>query len=304
MESSIVTSVLLPAALAVIMFGLGLSLTVSDFKRVAKMPRAVLAGLLIQTVLLTAVCAAIVTVLQLPPALAVGMMLIAAAPGGASANIFSHLARGDVALNITLTALNSVLALATLPIIVSLSLAHFVGREAYVPPPFIKIAEVSLVIILPVLMGMWAKARRPQFAQAAENPVRIVSVVVLALFSVVALVRDGDVLVDHLAEVALACVAFNLVSMLAGYVLPLWLGLARAEAIAISMEIGIHNAALAMFVAINILGDGEYAIPAAVYSFVMIVTAAGFTVALELQRTPQGENRKLAIRRSLWGKKP
>jgi bile acid:Na+ symporter, BASS family len=283
-ESSIVTSVLLPGALAIIMFGLGLSLTIDDFRRVAAMPRAVVAGLVIQTVLLTAVCAAIVIALDLPSEFAVGMMLIAASPGGASANIFSHLAHGDVALNITLTAVNSVLALLTLPLIVSVSLWFFVGRDAAIPPPFVKVAEVSLLIITPVALGMAVRAWRPAFAAAAEAPVRVISVLVLALFSAIALFRDSESVVESAAEIALACVLFNVSSMLAGYLLPRWLGLDRAAAIAISMEIGIHNAALAIFVALNVLGEGAYAIPAAIYSVVMVVTAALFTLYLHWQR--------------------
>lgn len=280
MLSSTVTGVLLPGALAIIMFGLGLSLTPADFRRVTSMPRAVLVGLFIQTVVLTVVCAGIAWAFQLPPPLAFGLMLIAAAPGGASANIFSHLARGDVALNITLTAINSVLALLTLPLVVSVSLWLFVGHEASVPPPFAKVAEVSLLIILPVAVGMLVRHRHARLALAAEQPVRFISVAVLALFSAVALVRNHDALLDHALEVGLACLTFNLVSMFAGYMVPRALGLTRPQAIAIAMEIGIHNAALAIFVAIHVLGNGTYAIPAAVYSVVMIVTAAGFTLML------------------------
>lgn len=160
MESSIITNLLLPIALGIIMLGLGLSLTVDDFRRVLRYPKAVLLGLFIQTFLLTAVCFGIALLFKLPPELAVGMMLLAASPGGASANIFSHLAHGDVALNITLTAINSVLSLFTLPVIASLSLGYFMGSEQYVPPPFRKVLEVGIIILGPVLIGMFVRARR------------------------------------------------------------------------------------------------------------------------------------------------
>ncbi len=277
-RGSLSTAVLLPSALGVVMFGLGMSLTLADFKRVLLVPKAIFLGLSIQTILLTAVCAAIVIELDLPPELAVGMMLLAAAPGGASANIFSYLAHGDVALNITLTAINSVLALITLPIIVGVSLKYFVGTEAYVPPPLSKIVEVSLVIIVPVTLGMWVRAKAARFAVAAEPFIRIGSVVVLVTLSILALWWNRAILVDHGASIVGACLLFNVVSMLIGYSLPRLLGLSEAQATAIAMEIGIHNAALAMFVAIQVLGKPEYAAPAAIYAFVMAFTAGLFTL--------------------------
>ncbi len=277
MEGSVVTNLLLPGALALIMFGLGLSLAVEDFLRVVKMPKAVLIGLVAQTFLLTFVCAMICKLLALPPDLAIGMMLLAAAPGGASANVFSHLAHGDLALNITLTAINSVLALITLPVIVSLSFAYFMATDQAVPPPFAKIIEVSLVVLLPVAAGMLVRARAFGVASRLEPWVRVISVVVLAAFSVLAIWKNSDALLEHAQLVGAACLVFNLLSMSLGYVLPRALGLSAAPAIAIAMEVGIHNAALAIYIAINVLGDGVYAIPAAVYSVVMFVTATLFT---------------------------
>jgi predicted Na+-dependent transporter len=149
-----ILTVVLPAAVGVIMFGLGLNLTASDFARVVQFPRAVVAGLLVQTVVLVAVAFAITQLFDLTPMLAVGFMLLAASPGGALANIFSHLAHGDVALNITLTALNGALALVWLPLVLNWSLTHFLGAELSVPAPTQKIMEVATVIILPVLIGM------------------------------------------------------------------------------------------------------------------------------------------------------
>ena len=269
---------LLLSALGIVMFGLGMSLTLADFKRVVLMPKAIILGLSIQTILLTAICAGIVITLELPPEFAVGMMLLAAAPGGASANVFSYLAHGDVALNITLTAINSVLALVTLPIIVGVSLKYFVGTDAYVPPPLSKLVEVSLVIVLPVALGMWVRAKAARFAVAAEPFVRIGSVVVLVTLSLLALWWNRAMLMEHAASIAGACLLFNVISMLIGYALPRMLGLSEAQATAIAMEIGINNAALAMLVAIQVLGKPEYAVPAAIYAFVMAFTAGLFTL--------------------------
>src|SRR5690606_20857622 len=128
MQATLLTNLLLPLALGVIMFGLGLSLTIDDFRRVARYPRAVLVGLFLQTGVLPCAALALALLFRLPPELAVGLMLLAASPGGATANIYSHLAHGDVALNITLTAINSVLCLVTLPVILNLSLQYFLGE--------------------------------------------------------------------------------------------------------------------------------------------------------------------------------
>jgi BASS family bile acid:Na+ symporter len=141
-ESNVFTAVLMPIALGVIMLGLGLSLQLEDFKRVVLIPKPVFVGLLCQMLLLPVVCFAIAVGFELPPALAVGLMLLAASPGGATANLFSHLAKGDVALNITLTAVNSVLSLLTLPFIVNYSLVHFMGEGKVIPLQFDKVVQV------------------------------------------------------------------------------------------------------------------------------------------------------------------
>ena len=135
MQASLLTNLLLPLALGVIMLGLGMGLALDDFRRVARYPKAVLLGLGLQTLLLPWVAFGLALGFGLRPELAVGLMLLAASPGGATANIYSHLARGDVALNITLTAINSLLCLLTLPVILNLSLEYFMGAGQYVPPP-------------------------------------------------------------------------------------------------------------------------------------------------------------------------
>ena len=276
MQATLVTNVLLPLALGVIMFGLGLGLTGEDFRRVARYPRAVLAGLGLQVLVLPWVAFGLALAFRLPPALAVGLMLLAASPGGATANIYSHLARGDVALNITLTAINSLLCLLTLPLILNLSLEYFLGAGQYVPPPTRKVIEVAVIIVLPVLLGMVVRARAPGFAARAEKPLRLLAVLVLALLIVAAVAQEWRTLATSFATVGLACLLFNLASMGLGYAAPLALRLPRRQAIAIAMEIGIHNGTLAIFIALNVLADAAMSVPAAVYSLLMFLTAAAF----------------------------
>jgi BASS family bile acid:Na+ symporter len=280
MEASLITNVLLPLALALIMFGLGLSLTVEDFRRVVAYPRAVAIGLAMQMVVLTAVAFALAKLFALSPELAVGLMLLAAAPGGPTANIFSHLARGDVALNITLTAVNSALSLLTLPFILGWSLQHFLGQGQYIPPPVQKVAEVALLIVVPVAIGMIARARNPGFAARMERPIRLFSIVVLAVLIAGAIAQQWRILGDAFAVAGLACLAFNLISMSVGYAAPRMLGLPERQAVAISMEIGIHNGTLAIFIALNVLQSAAVSIVPAIYSLIMFVTAGLFVLLL------------------------
>lgn len=280
MQASLLTNLLLPLALGVIMLGLGMGLSLDDFRRVARYPRAVLTGLILQVLILPAVAFALALAFGLPPELAVGLMLLAASPGGATANIYSHLARGDVALNITLTAINSLLCLLTLPLILNLSLEYFLGAGQYVPPPVRKVIEVAVIIVLPVVIGMVVRARAPGFATRVEKPLRLLSVLVLVLLVAAAVMQERDTLVEFFAVVGLACLSFNLISMGVGYAAPIALKLPRRQAIAIAMEIGIHNGTLAIFIALNVLGNARISVPAAVYSLLMFATAAVFAFLL------------------------
>ena len=265
---------LLPPAIGVIMFGLGLSLTLADFARVVRYPRAVIVGLLVQTVVLVAVAFAITRLFALPPLLAVGLMLLAASPGGVMANVFSHLAHGDVALNITLTAINSLLALVWLPLVMNLALGYFLGAEQHLPPPTQKMFEVAKFIVLPVIVGMLVRRLWAAAARRAENPVRVASVLLLGCVVVLSIAGSRETLAADFAAVGLACLLFNLISMVLGYAIPRLAGLPVRQAISISFEIGVHNAAVAIFVAMQILKENDAAVPAAIYGLVMITTGS------------------------------
>ena len=278
MTESLATALFLPMALGVIMFGLGLSLRIADFTRVVRFPKAVLIGLAVQVLLLPAICVLIAHAFGLTPALAVGLMLLAASPGGAVANLFSHLAHGDVALNITLTAINSVLAIVTLPIIVSLSMWHFMGQGEAIPLQFAKVIQVFAIVLIPVAMGMLVNARAARVAAAMRRPMKWISVIFLVSVIAFAGSQDSGNIGEFIMAVGAACLAFNLASLSIGYGLPRLLKLERPQAIAIGMEVGIHNSTLAITVAMSplMLGEPEMAIPAAVYGVMMLFTAAGF----------------------------
>jgi bile acid:Na+ symporter, BASS family len=270
------TTVGLPLALAVVMFGLGLSLTVGDFARIAREPRAVGVALATQVLLLPAICFALVVAFGLSPVLAVGMMLLAASPGGTTANLFSHLFRGDVALNVTLTAVNSVLAVLTLPLVVSFAIAWFVPPlDASVGLQFDKILQVFAVVLVPVALGMLVRRRWPGWADRADRPVRILSAVVLALVIAGALLAERENIGSYLADVGIITALFCVASLTAGFVVPRLFRVTYRQAVASAFEIGIHNSTLAIAVALTVLGDEALAVPAAVYGVIMFPLAAG-----------------------------
>ncbi|MCC6666551.1 MAG: bile acid:sodium symporter family protein [Polyangiaceae bacterium] len=278
MQSSIITTVFLPLALGVIMLGLGLSLSLADFRRVVVYPRAVFVGLACQMLILPAICFGIARGFGLPPELAVGLMLLSASPGGATANLFSHLAKGDVALNITLTAVNSVLSLFVLPFIVNLSLEAFMGAGKAIPLQFDKVIQVFAIVLVPVSIGMLIRAKKRSLASQLDKPVRILSAVFLLLVIASAVAKERANLGDFFRQVGLAALAFNLASMAVGYFVPLLLRVERRQAIAIGMEIGIHNGTLAIAIASapTLLNNSTMAIPPAIYSLIMFFTAGAF----------------------------
>jgi BASS family bile acid:Na+ symporter len=243
----------LPIALAVVMAGLGLHLTLADFRRVLAAPKAVGVALVVQALLL--------------PPLAVLLC-----------RVFS--------LNISLTAINSLLALFTLPIWTALALSNFLGAEASVPPPTGKVLEVATLVIVPVALGMALRAWNPVLADAAEKPVRLLSSLLLGVLIALAFISEWDTVRQFAPVVGLACISFNVISLLAGYFVPRALKLAEPQAIAIGFEIGIHNGTLAIFIAIEVLGRTQATIAPAIYSLSMYLTAALFAAWL-LHKRPR-----------------
>jgi BASS family bile acid:Na+ symporter len=286
MNDSALITVGLPIALAIIMFGLGLSLTVGDFQRVARTPRAVVVALVTQVLVLPAIAFALVKLFDLDPLLAVGMMLLAASPGGTTANLFSHLFHGDVALNVTLTAINSVLAAFTIPLITNLAIAHF-DAQGELGLQFAKVVQVIAIVLVPVAIGMAVRRRSSEFAAKADKPVRIFSIVVLVIVSLGALLGERENIGDYLEQVGLLTAIFCLASLTIGYLAAKVTRLDERQAVACSMEIGIHNTTIALTIALSVLDSTEVAIPSAVYSIVMYVLATAFGFAITRGRTAE-----------------
>ncbi len=275
MDSGIIT-IMLPLALAIIMIGLGLELTPKDFARVSKHPKAVLTALFCQLVLLVGLAFIICKVLELPPLLSVGLMLLAASPGGSTANLFSYLFKGDIALNITLTAINSVIAAFTLPLIVNFAIQHFLNDGQQITMQLSKIIQVFAIILIPVAIGMLLRHYAPRFSEKLNKPLRIFSVAFLILIIVGAIAKERANIMEYLGQVGLATIIFCICSLVIGYFIPRLMGINSAQARACAFEIGIHNSTLAMTIALTVIANSAVAMPAAVYSIFMYIFAAIF----------------------------
>lgn len=285
MNSSTVTTVFLPIALAVVMFGLGLSLTVADFTRVVRYPKATIVALTCQILILPALCLGLVLLFGLEPDLAVGMMLLAASPGGTTANVFSHLARGDVALNITLTAVNSVLAVVTLPVVVNLSLAWFGDGDTIGLQPA-KMLQVFAIVLVPVAIGMIVRRRAEAFTERMRGPVKVASIVVLVSVIAVAVFQERDNVLGFFRQVGAVTLLLAVLSLAIGYAVPRAFSVERRQAIASSFEIGVHNSTLAITIALSptLLNNSTMAVPPAVYGILCFLPAGLLAYAVSRGR--------------------
>ena len=271
-----IISIVLPLGLAIAMFGLGLKLTIQDFTRLLQMRRLVLIGLFCQIILLPTIAFLIAKFFSLSPVYAMGLMLLAASPGGATANIMSHFAGGNVALNITLTGLNALTALITMPLFIQFSYEYFFASQASVPVDASKIIQILFVITLPMGLAMWLKNKKPQLALKLQKPLNAFSLIFLAFVAIAAVVKEKELLLSGIAPVGFAVLVFNLASFAIGYGFPRALKAPKEESISIAMEVGIHNSTLAMAIAMSpaLMNSTAMATPAALYTIVMYAVAA------------------------------
>lgn len=279
MDSGLIT-LFLPIALAIVMAGMGLELTLKDFARVSKHPKAVVIALFCQLFILVGIAFVICKILALPPLLAVGLMLLAASPGGTTANLFSYLYKGDIALNITLTAINAIVAAVFLPFIVNFAILHFMNDGQHVGLQFSKVLQVFLIILVPVGIGMLIRHYLPHVAEKMNRPVRIFAVVFLLIIILGAIFKERDNLLSYIGQIGFATALFCAISLAVGYFVPRIMGINSYQARACAFEIGIHNSTLAMTIALTIMANTTIAIPAAVYSIFMYVFATIFGILI------------------------
>ncbi|MDP7702186.1 MULTISPECIES: bile acid:sodium symporter family protein [unclassified Mycobacterium] len=271
-----------PLVVVAIMLALGLTLTVADFQRAAKLRKPLLVALLCQSVLLPLVCLLVAEALDLAPNLAVGLMLMAATPGGLLANVLSHLADGDLALNLTLTAINAVLSIFAIPAILALSMTWFLGGGRFIPLQFDKFFGVFAVVLIPTAVGVAIRHRFPDLAQRLHKPVRIAAAVLLVVALAAGLAGGRTTLMKNFGVLSLAVVSFCALSLTVGYLVPRLMRLVPRQAIAVSLEIGLHNAVVAIGIALSpqLLNNADMATPAAVYGVLAPLVALTFLFAV------------------------
>jgi bile acid:Na+ symporter, BASS family len=274
-EDSVFATVALPIALAVIMTVLGLSLTPADFRRVIVFPRGVAIGLSNLILISPLLAFTVAEAYALEPALAVGLVILGAAPGGTTANMLTHLARGDTALSITLTAISSVAAVITVPLYLELATEHFgaTGFDDDVGMGGV-VARVLLITVVPLSLGMYIRSRSPERVGEIEPRARVVALLLFLAVVIGAVISEYERVVDNLDDVAAAAVTLNVAAMAISFTISRMARLNDRQSTAIAIELGIHNATLAIAVAATI--STVLTIPAAVYSAFMFITAGLF----------------------------
>lgn len=272
-----VTDKLLPLALAFIMLALGLGLAPADFARVFRRPRAIAVGLVSQMLLLPLIAFGIAVLFELPATMAAGLMILAACPGGASAGLVTKLANGETALSISLTAITSVLAVFSVPLIVGFGLRHFTGTAPDAELPVFDIVRgVFFITTIPVALGMLLRHVRPAFTRSIEPVAARIATSLFVLIVIATFVSQRQALLDHLASTGPAALALCVLVMGAGFGLGALAGIKRRGRIAIAVESGLQNAALAIFLAMTVLQLPAMAIPGVIYALLMNVCALVF----------------------------
>ena len=276
--------VALPIALAVIMCSLGLSLTPADFKRVLVFPKGVAIGLANLLLISPLLAFAIAVLYDLPPELAVGLVLMGAAPGGTMANLLTHLARGDTALSVTMTAVSSLLAVVTVPFYLGVAIDAFgagVGDDVSMGGV---VARVFAITILPLAAGMALRARDPERVDRLEPRIKRVALSVFALVVAGAIATEADTIAENFTDLALATLTLNVAAMSISFTIARAARLSNTQSTAIALELGLHNSTLAIAVATTIAN--VLATPAAVYSMFMFFTAGAFAWAMYRRNAP------------------
>jgi len=272
-----ITQIFLPLSLAFIMFSVGLELAIKDFKRVVVQPRDFFIGALSQVVLLPLVAFGLLSFWTIEPALAVGVMIIAACPGGVTSNLMTYLARGDTALSVSMTAIISLLAVVTLPFIVSFSIVHFMDAAT---APELSIGKTVLgvfaITTVPVIIGMVVKRYAPVFAQKFERIARIIASVLFVVIIAGAILAEKANVVDYFRQAGPVTLSLNLIMMALALTIARMSRLGVPQQTAITLECGLQNGTLAIFVALTLIGSTTMMIPGAIYSLLMFPTALAY----------------------------
>ncbi len=274
---NIVTDVILPLALAFIMFVLGLGLTGSDFLRVVKQPRDFFVGAFSQIILLPIIAFLLVKIWSIAPELAIGVMIIAAAPGGVTSNLLTSFAKGDVALSISLTAIISLLCVFTIPFIVLTSVELLSSTNVTKDISILSMSrDMFLIVTVPVILGMLLRRFASGFSLKFEPSAKKISAILFVLVLLGAIAAERENVISYFAQAGLITLTLNVVMMIVAYFVAQSFASGVSQKKCITIECGLQNGTLAIFVATTIFGGGMYVIPAATYSLIMFATSLIF----------------------------
>ena len=270
----IIGQILLPISLAIIMFGMGLSLVSGDFTRLFTYPKAVLVGLCNQLLFLPLIAFVIVVLFGLNPSMAIGVMIISICPGGPTSNLITQVSRGNIGLSVTLTALSSLITVFTIPILLSKFIAYFSGdTDVVIQIPILEtMLQILVITVIPVSIGMMIRKRREAFALHMEKPMRTASTVLFVIIFLIIIIANKDNLIQAMKEVGLPTLLLNLSTMGLGYLSAKLFGITGKSQISITIESGIQNGTLAFVIATTMLNNLEMGLPTGAYSIWMFLT--------------------------------
>ena len=280
-------TIILAIALIIIMFGMGLSLVKDDFIRLFQHPKAVIVGLVNQIILLPVIAYVLISLLDVETDIAIGIMILAACPGGPTSNLITYLAKGDIGLSISLTTVNSLITIFTIPFVIDFALTQFLEADEMVQINKLQtVIQIVVIVIIPVSLGMVLKNTKPVFADKMNKPVKIASAAVLFLVIIGLVLKKKEELIPYLKQAGLMALVLNIVTMLVGLGTAKIAKLSLAQSRTISIESGIQNGTMAIAIASGILMNDNYAIAPAVYSLIMFFTG-GVIIALAMKTSSQ-----------------
>ena len=278
-------TIILAIALIIIMFGMGLSLVKDDFIRLFQHPKAVIVGLINQIVLLPVIAYVLISILNVETDIAIGIMILAACPGGPTSNLITYLAKGDIGLSISLTTVNSLITIFTIPFVVDFALTQFLEAEEMVQINKLQtVLQIFVIVVIPVSLGMALKNAKPMFADKMNKPVKIASAAVLFLVIIGLVLKKKEDLIPYLKQAGLTALTLNIATMLVGLLTAKIAKLDLAQSRTISIESGIQNGTMAIAIASGILMNDNFAIAPAVYSLIMFFTG-GIVIALGINKS-------------------
>lgn len=276
---NILTQVFLPIALAIIMFSMGLGLTINDFKQVIVKPKAFALGLFCQFITLPLLAFAVISFFGLTGELAVGIMIISVCPGGVTSNVYAKLSNADVALSIALTAVTSLASVVTIPLIINWSLHHFLGANSVELPLLKSIGGIFIITSIPVITGLILNEKKPTIAGKLEKIFSKLSVALFILIVFAAILKERENFIPYMEISGSATLLLNILTMVLALVLALFFSVPKSQVKTIVLECGIQNGTLAIMIAATFLNNEVMTIPGAIYSLQMFITG-GFVILI------------------------